>query len=68
MEDNLKLLQVENKKLRQHTNERRERKKRKQTVLSKELVLTLTAAQELAATKETAVRAKKQAKIARDKL
>jgi len=59
---------VENKELRQHTNKRRVRKKRKQTVLSKELVLTLAAAQELAASKEATIRAKEEAKLARDTL
>ena len=42
--------------------------KRKQIVLSKELVLTLAAAQELTTAREAAVRAKEEAKIARDKL
>jgi len=59
---------VENKELRQYTDERRARKKRKRTVLSKESVLTLAAAQELAASKEAAVRAKEEAKLARDTL
>ena len=59
---------MENKELRQYINERREKKKQKRTVLSKESVLTLAAAQELTATKEAAIRAKEEAKIARDKL
>jgi hypothetical protein len=68
LENSLELLQVENKELRQYTDERRARKKQKRKVLSKESVLTLAAAQELAATKEAAVRAKEEAKLARDKL
>ena len=41
---------------------------RERTVLSKELVLILAAAQKLVATKKAAIRAKEEAKIARDKL
>ena len=59
---------MENKELRQYTNKRRERKKRKRIVLSKESVLILVAAQEFTVTREAAVRAKEEAKLARDKL
>jgi len=54
LEEGLKLIQVENNDLRQCTEERKAKKKRKQNVLSTKSVLTLEAIRELIATKEAA--------------
>jgi len=47
-------MQVKNNNLRQHTEERKAKKKRKRNVLSTELVLTLKAIKELTAAREAA--------------
>jgi len=54
LEEGLELMQVKNNDLRQYTEERKAKKKRKRNVLSTELVLTLEAIKELAAAKEAA--------------
>ena len=54
LEEGLELMQVENNDLRQCTEERKAKKKRKWNVLSTELVLTLEVMRELITTKEAA--------------
>jgi len=54
LEEGLKLMQVKNNDLQQHTEERKAKKKRKQNILSTKSVLTLEAMKELATTKEAA--------------
>ena len=54
LEEGLELMQVKNNDLRQYTEERKAKKKRKRNVLSTKSVLTLEAIKELAAAKEAA--------------
>jgi hypothetical protein len=54
LEEGLELIQVENNNLRQHTEERKAKKKYKWNVLSTKLVLTLKAIKELTTAKEAA--------------
>ena len=63
-----KLIQVKNNNLRQHTKERKAKKKRKRNVLSTKLALILEAIKELATTKEATHKAKEQAKLTRKRL
>jgi len=54
LEEGLKLIQVKNNNLRQYTEERKAKKKRKWNMLSTKSVLTLEAIKELTAAKEAA--------------
>lgn len=66
LEDSLEIMQAKNNKLRQHTEERKAKKKRKRTVISTKSVLTLKAVRELAVAKHAANKAKKQARLAKE--
>jgi hypothetical protein len=68
LEDGLEIMQAENNELRQYTEERKAKKKRKRTVISTESVLTLEAVRELAAAKRAADKAKEQARLTKEQL
>ena len=61
-------MQVENNDLRQYTEERKAKKKRKWNILFTESVLTLEVIKELTAAREAAQKAKEQAKLTRKRL